>query len=62
MGYDMNEHILEWTSEDVADYVDSLGLPQYHKAFTGMFNYYYYRTGPLCSHRDEYVLKLIICR
>lgn len=29
--------IVEWTIDEVADYIDSLGLGQYHETFLGMF-------------------------
>lgn len=30
-------HVLEWTVDEVADYIDSLGLRQYHETFLGMY-------------------------
>lgn len=37
-GQDMPRgHITEWTIDEVADYIDSLGLGQYHAIFLGVF-------------------------
>jgi len=42
MGHDDGQdvprgHITEWTIDEVADYIDSLGLGQYHETFLGVF-------------------------
>ena len=36
-GQDMPRgNVLEWSVDEVADYIDSLGLGQYHEMFLGM--------------------------